>query len=244
MKFCKIFKKLKVGDIMPKDHKGHRERLRKKFAKNGADGLEQHELIELFLFYAFAQRNTNDIAHDLIDTFGSISSVFDASLEDLINVEWIGYNSAILLKLIPEVSRIYLLDKNDNRDKIMDTDSIRKMAINNFVGRTEEQLMLILLDIKMKLLFSGMISKGNSNFVDAYIQKIIKLASDYGASKAVLVHNHPSGIALPSSNDITTTIAIRQVLKIVNVSLLDHIIVADDDCVSMADTDLDGTIFR
>lgn len=229
---------LKGGDIMPKDHNGHRNRLRSKFAKHGADGLEQHELIELFLYYAFAQRNTNDIAHDLIDTFGSISSVFDAPLDDLTNIKWIGYNSAILLKLIPEISRIYLMDKHNNRSKIMDMESIRKLAINNFIGRSDEHLLLILLDIKMKLLFSGLISQGNSNSVDAYTQKIIKLSSDYGASNAVLAHNHPSGIALPSGNDLKTTQAVKDVLKIVNVKLLDHIIVADDDCVSIGETEL------
>ncbi len=229
---------------MPKDHNGHRNRLRNKFIKYGADGLEQHELIELFLFYVFSQRNTNDIAHDLIGTFGSISSVFDAPLEDLINIKWIGYNSAILLKLIPEISRIYLLDKHNNRNKIMDMDSIRKMAINNFIGRSEEKIMLILLDIKMKLLFSGIIGNGNVNFVDVYIQKIIKLASDYGASKAVLVHNHPSGIALPSRNDLKTTAALKDVLRIVNVKLLDHIIVADNDCVAISETELGKDIFK
>lgn len=223
---------------MPNNHSGHRNRLRKKFIMHGADGLEQHELIELFLFYAFAQRNTNDIAHALIDKFGSISSVFDASLDDLMSIKWVGYNSAILLKLIPEISRIYMVDKHDNRAKIMDTESIRKIAIDNFIGRTEEHMMLILLDIKMKLLFSGIINNGNSNSVDAYAQKIIKLASDYGASKAVLVHNHPSGIALPSRNDLKTTHAIKEILRVVNVKLLDHIIVADNDYVAMSETEL------
>ena len=219
-------------------HNGHRDRLRNKFIKNGLDGFEQHEIIELFLFYAFSQRNTNDIAHDLINTFGSISSVFDASLDDLINIEWVGYNSAILLKLIPEVTRIYLLDKHDNRSKIMDIESIKQTVINNFIGRTEEHVMLILFDVKMKMLFSGIIGKGNVNVADAYIQRILKLSSDYGASKAIIAHNHPSGLATPSSSDFYTTASIKSLLQMLNIRLLDHIIVADNDCISLAETDI------
>ena len=88
----------------------HRERVRKRFLREGLEHFEQHNQLELLLFYAIPQRDTNGIAHDLIQRFGSISRVMDASVEELMTVDGIGERAAVLLKLVPALARSYTLD--------------------------------------------------------------------------------------------------------------------------------------
>mgnify|MGYP002351638105 CR=1 FL=1 len=214
-------------------HEGHRDRLRNKLIKYGADSLEKHEILELLLYYAVPRRNTNDIAHRLIDAFGSISGIMDAPMSSLVDVDGIGEKSAVLLKLIPVLTRLYTEDKYQNKDKIMNEEKIHDIIEHKFIGRENENIALMLMDSKMKLLFFGIVNEGNANSVDMYISKIISLTIKYSAVYAVIAHNHPSGIALPSTDDIATTRELSTALKLVSVRLLDHIIVADDDSISL-----------
>ncbi len=219
-------------------HKGHRVRLKKKFLKNGADSFEKHELIELLLFYGIPQKNTNELAHTLIKTFGSIQGIFDAPMNRLLEVDGVGESTAILIKLISKLCRIYMEKNINTSHKNLTKEEIGEIILHKFIGRIKEHVLIALFDAKRNIVFCEIISQGSFGSAGFYIRDIIELSLKYNATKAIIAHNHPSGIALPSQEDIETTITLKNALNLVGVRLVDHIIVADDDYVSIADSDL------
>lgn len=224
-------------------HEGHRERMKEKFLAAGLDGFQPHEVLELLLFYAIPRKDTNEIAHCLIDTFGSLSAVFDAPFDLLKKVEGVGDNTALFIKLFPQLCRRYLEDKHDNKDKIISMDLAGQIMLRKFVGRDQEAVILLLLDAKGRQLYCGVVNEGTVNAADIYVRKVVELALMYHASLALISHNHPSGVALPSSSDLEATVCLRDALKLVGVRLLDHIIVADNDYVSLAESGLGEKLF-
>ncbi|MEE0858422.1 MAG: JAB domain-containing protein [Acutalibacteraceae bacterium] len=216
-------------------HSGHRDRLRKRFLDNGFDGMENHEVLELMLYYGIPRKDTNPIAHKLLDSFGSISAVFDAPIDKLKEVG-ISEKCAIYIKLIPQICRMYMEDKHNNKDKIIDIENIGDSIKHKFVGRDYEAVVLMLLDSKFKEVFCGVVSKGSVSACEIYIRKIIELAVMYNSKFAVIAHNHPSGLALPSNDDINTTKRVYKSLRLIDVALIDHIIVADNDYVSLKES--------
>ena len=224
-------------------HDGHRDRMRQKFITDGLDSFNPHEVLELLLFYAIPRRNTNDIAHRLMDTFGSLSAVFDASKESLCRVEGVGESAATLIKMIPQLSRRYMDDKYNTPATLMNSESVGDMLLKKYIGRNFETVYLVLADSKRKLLFCGIVSEGSVNASEIYVRKIVEYAIRYSASYAILAHNHPSGVALPSRDDLTTTAQVRDALALINVQLIDHLIIADNDYVSLAQSGIGDTLF-
>ena len=216
------------------DHSGHRSRMKKKLLENGLDVFEPHEVLEILLYYAIPQRNTNDIAKTLIDRFGSLSSVLDASMEALRSAG-LSEHQALYLKLIPAVCRRYISDKHDNPDKVFDFSKASEYIIDRFIGfENEENVLLVLIDAKGKVVYSGIIEKGDIGSANISMRNIVSLALNYSAVYALIAHNHPSGLALPSREDILVTRELIKALNLVNVKLMDHFVVADHDCISMA----------
>lgn len=223
-------------------HKGHRQRIKELFLKEGLDNFNHHQALELLLFYALPQRDTNPLAHSLIDEFGSISGVFDAPLSRL-RTFGLSENTITLIKLIPELSRIYNMDRADDKSKHVDTSKLCEYFRPKFIGRTTEVMYLLLMDKKCKELYCGIISKGSINTTDVPILKILENAVTYNASYVVLAHNHPLGVALPSKDDIQTTRVVSAALKLLGRKLLDHIIVSDDDEISFSQSIYGDGIF-
>ena len=215
------------------EHKGHRERLKARFLETGFLGFSQHEVLELLLFYAIPRVDTNPIAHRLIEKFGSLSGVFEASLPSLKEVEGIGDSAACLLKMIPYIARLYEEDKNSVGLILTEPETIARFIIPKFIGKTNEHILVICLDQKGKLLASKFLSEGSIDKVNVNIREIAKFALEVQASNIILAHNHTQGLALPSNADIVATEALIKALKPLSVTVFDHYIVARDDCVSM-----------
>ena len=214
-------------------HGGHRQRMREKYLEHGIESFKEHEALELFLFYGVPYKNTNPLAHKLIEDFGSLSAVFDAP-PSLLREYGLSDHLITHIKLMPDMARLYMIDKSDNPSKVVDMGNLCKFFQPLFFGKTEEVMRLLLLDKKGKSIYSGIISKGSVNSTDVSIRKICELALYYNAKYAAISHNHPSGLAKPSANDIDCTNKVFIALQLISVRLLDHIIVADDDAVSMA----------
>lgn len=229
---------------MPEDnvHKGHRQRMKKKFLLNGMDAFEEHEALEMLLYYAVPRCDTNPLAHRLLDRFGSLSAIFDATV-DMLTDAGLSESTAALIKLIPEFSRLYLEDKHNNKNKIVDFDNLPDYFVNKFIGRVEETTMLLLADAKGKEIFCGVIAKGSINSTDVPIRKVVDLSLRYNAKTAVIAHNHPSGVAIPSMGDLDTTKNLYDALSHINVLLADHIIVADGESISLAQSQMGEGIF-
>lgn len=213
-------------------HKGHRDRMRKRFLLNDFDGFETHEALELLLYYAVPRKDTNQLAHNLLERFGSLSAVLDAPLNALTEAG-LTQNAAVLLKLVPSLGRLYTDDRNYNKKKVINQERLGYLMLDKFMGRVNEVVILMLLDAKFKEIFCGVVSKGSMSACQLYIRKIVQLAVTNNAKYAVLAHNHPSGVAIPSEDDVFSTQEIYDALSIVGVTLVDHYVVADHDFVSM-----------
>ena len=218
-------------------HDGHRKSVKKKFIENGLDVFKPHEALELYLFYAIPRKDTNPLAHKLLDRFVTIAGVCDAPIDELMNEFGLTENTAVLLKLLPQMSRLYSESKLSD-ENIIDLETIGDIMKNKFIGRTEEAVVLLLGDAKGKIIFSDVIAKGSINSSDIPIRKIVDLSIRHNAKLAFIAHNHPSGNALPSRNDIETTMVIKNTLSSVGVELYDHFIVTDDDYVSLRESNL------
>lgn len=220
-------------------HEGHRQRLLRRFIEEGLDKFEPHNKLELLLFYAIPRRDTNEIAHRLLDTFGSFSAVLDAPIEELEKVPGIGTSAAAYLKLLGQTAQAYYTDQQ--KDICLDTTKkAGEYLLPRFIGRTQEAVCLVCLDQKCRVLNASMIHEGSVHAAEVNVRKIISTALKFNATGVILAHNHPGGIALPSPEDLATTRRIEQALEVVGIHLMDHIIIAERDFVSLADSGVVG----
>lgn len=216
-------------------HEGHRERMRNKYVNKGIEVFEQHEILEMLLFYAIPRKNTNDIAHRLLEACGSLSAVFDAPI-DILMQQGLSYNAAVLLHMIPDLSRAYQSDKFDNEEKIITDENIGKKMVHLFAGKNEECVYAFFLDAKGKEKYSGIISKGDASSAPLFSKDIVSIAARCKAVTVIIAHNHPSGVAFPSKADLEATADIADALDTIGIHLADHIIVADRDYISLSST--------
>lgn len=217
-------------------HDGHRDRVREKFLEDGLDGFLDHQILELLLFYAIPRKDTNETAHNLLNTFGSFSAVFDAPLDSITDCG-LTKNAAVLIKMIPQICQKYIDDRYLNKNKLVDENTAAERLLCKFIGRDSEYVAVLLVDAKGKELYCDIINKGSVSTSEVYVRKIIKLALKFHATSAILSHNHPSGLAFPSDNDIRTTTIVKKALSAVGVKLIDHIIIADMDYYSLVNSD-------
>ncbi len=216
-------------------HDGHRERMKRRFSEHGLDNFDDHTVLELILFFALPRGDTNTLSHLLLENFGSLSAVFDAPTEELLKIPGVGSNTACLIKLVPQLSRRYLMSRT-NPDDILD--SSRKAGeylVPRFYAESDEVVYMICLDAKCKVLNCRRLFRGGVNSACVSIRKIVENALLFNSTGVIIAHNHTSGIAVPSGEDEDTTRKISAALKAVDIVLQDHIVVADDDFVSLAD---------
>ncbi|MCH3971999.1 MAG: DNA repair protein RadC [Oscillospiraceae bacterium] len=214
-------------------HSGHRERLRNRCRREGLDGFAEHEVLELLLYYAIPYQDTNPLAHRLLERFGSLAGVLDAPEEDLMTVKGIGENAAFLLKLLPDIYRRYQLSLQKNVHSIAGEEDAAKYLCNWFLGKKHEFVLLMLLNSRHRILFCDAINEGSATTANIYIRKIVQTSVKYEAVFAFLAHNHPSGELLPSVQDLQATKLIQQALASVDVHLVDHFIISQNDYLSL-----------
>lgn len=220
-------------------HKGHRDRVRKRFLEEGLENFEQHQVLELLLFHCVAQKDTNPIAHNLIERFGSFSGVMDAPVEELQKVDGVGEKTAAFLSMIMQMWQYYYVDKSMQTPTILSTiKECGEYLVPLFSGLSLETVYLLCLDAKCKLLRCERVGEGSVNSAAVPIRRIVEIALASNASTVVLAHNHPSGLAIPSGDDISTTRRVAAALDAVEVGLVDHIVVADNEFVSLAESGL------
>ena len=217
-------------------HRGHRERLRQTFLDHGLDALPDVNVLDLLLFYAIPQQDTNPIAHRLVEEFGSLAGVFDASPEELQHRGGLTKNAAALLKLTVETARRVQICRA-SMDRVLDTTrKCGEYLAPYFFGASEEMVYALALDAKCKVLGCSRLFTGTVNSAGLSTRSVVEFALRMKATSVVLAHNHPSGIAVPSQEDVRTTRSVAAALDTVDVLLADHIVVADGDFVSMAES--------
>lgn len=217
------------------DFSGHRERLRQHYLDHGMDALRDYEVLELLLFYAIPRKDTQPIARELLAHFGSLSAVLDASPNELRAIDGIGESAAFLMQMIPHLSRRYQLSRSAMGVVLNSTKATGKFVVPYFHGETEEVVYLLCLDSKQKLISCRQIQRGSVNVVQLPIRKVIETALNANAVSVILAHNHPGGMALPSTEDYRATDLLMEALAPLQIPLLDHVIVAEGDYVSLRD---------
>lgn len=213
-------------------HAGHRQRLKENFRKSGLDSFQAHNILELLLFYAVPRQDTNLLAHELIEKFGSVSGVLNAPYDELIKIKGLGENGATLFRLIPELLSLYTIEENST--KTMDNaNTVCNYFHGCYIGVKTEQLRVCCLDDKLNVISNTIIEDGGVNAVSINVRKIVEATFRSNASLIILAHNHPNGEALPSDADIKVTRQLHGILESVGIKLLDHIIVGKKNAISM-----------
>lgn len=216
-------------------HDGHRQRLKEEFLAR-PDSFPDHKVLELLLFYANPRRDTNPMAHALMERFGSLSGVLDALPAELKKVPGVGDHTVALLKAAKELSARYLTGRSSLDEIIRTTEDAKVRLQSYFFGARNERVCLLCMDGKGKCLGIRVVGEGSVNAAEVTSRNVVEAALSLNASRAILAHNHVSGLALPSAEDKATTQRLRDVLRTVGVVLEDHMIFADDDMVSLRDS--------
>ena len=222
-----------------KIHSGHRKRMKDKFRKNlNFDNFAEHEILEMLLYYCYPQRNTNPMAHELINKFGSLSNVLNASIEDLKNSGIIGENPALTLKIFNALNVYLYTKKSDNSVDFCDIPKLKSFVSDTFYGLNHEQFKIYFTDNSYKVKSYADISTGTSNSVELNLREITKAVLNSGSSYFFVAHNHPDTPSTPSDEDIFLTRKIITHLRNMDIHLLDHFVVGTDGVTSMRQSGL------
>ncbi len=217
-------------------HDNHRKRVYNRFLNEGLAGFEEHAALEFLLFLVKVRGDTNPLAHKLINRFGSLAQVLDASLEELLEVEGIGKASAVAIKFIPEMCSYYLENKIKKKKMLNSLDLVADFFLPKFFAKTQELFYFVAVDDSRRLLRCVLVSEGTGNFTAVSISKIVAGATRCQATGVILAHNHPRSTTLPSSSDLACTRNIYNALKTVNIELIDHLIFSNDEYLSFTQT--------
>ncbi len=223
-------------------HTGHRARAKEEFLARGLSGMADHKVLELLLFYAIPQGDVNPLAHRLVEHFGSLSGVLNAPYEELVKVKGVGVNTATLIRLLPEIAARYLAQSSEVGDELITFWQFHELLMPLFLGARNEMVYLVCMDGKGKLLACRKLGEGILDSVTITGRKVMTEALACNAAKVALAHNHVSGIAMYSAADVTATHELARLLAQVNIELVDHFVIANDEMVSMRDSGVLGSL--
>ena len=213
-------------------HKNHRQRMKDRYAEFGLDNFREHEVLEMLLYYCIPRKDTNEIAHKLIARFGSVAKTLEAPITELEKVEGMGPNSAQFLKMIYDLDGYRV--KHTPKAKILsNTEEFAQYIRPYFKDSKVEKVMLLCMDGKGQVLSCREVAEGTINATAVSVRKIIEVAIAESATVVVLAHNHPSGLAFPSDEDVATTLYVENALSTIEVALVDHLIFDEEEAVSL-----------
>jgi DNA repair protein RadC len=204
---------------------GHRQRLRDRYLGGGADAMPDYELIELLLFAAVPRRDVKPIAKRLIDRFGSLAKAVNADMGELKSLTGLSETSLITLKIVKDAA-LRMAKQQAMTEPLLNTwDRLLDYVTAAMAHEKTEQLRLIFLNKRSRLIAEEVQQRGTIDHTPAYPREVVQRALELGASALVLAHNHPSGDPTPSRADIEMTKTIKRALSGVNIALHDHLIV-------------------
>lgn len=221
-------------------HEGHRQRLLQRYLDGGLEGFEEHEVLELLLFYALPRVDTNPIAHLLTERFGSLAGVLEADPQELQQVEGVGPKAAAFLSMLPGLLRAYEKSRLGARPVICSIRDACNYARTLLFGKPYEQFYMVWLGTQGRVIHCERLSEGSIHESPVYVNKVAAAALRHRAAKGFIAHNHPGGVAKPSRADIETTQAVLRALSLLSIDLIDHIIVSDDSTFSFQADSLMG----
>ena len=211
---------------------GHRKRVKEKYSEKGEGAFYDYQLLEMLLFYSIPRRDTKEIAKRLLDKFGSMDNLLNADIKQIITVKDVGEETAILIKLVADISKRAL----DGREKQVAVKSV-KQAGEYFQRLLEnepkEKFAVLLFDNGNRVQFGGIIDGGTVGAMDMSMNNLAQLILVHQATGLIIAHNHPKGIAKASGADVSATLTIRDFVRRLGVKLIDHIIIGSNGIYSM-----------
>lgn len=221
-------------------HEGHRERLRKQFMEQDGEGFHEHQLLELLLTYAIRQKDMNLLAHRLLERYGSLSNLLRADVFELMREEGIGEHTAVLLSLVGKLGPRAVYAPAEGQRILTSGDAIP--LCRSLVGQSKrEELWVISLNHSHRVIHADRISSGTPTETPMYARLVVECALRHGATGVLLCHNHPTGNAKPSSQDLEATGKVVRALEPLGITLYDHIIIAGKSAFSLwSDKHLSG----
>lgn len=207
-------------------HEGHRRRMKQRFQEEGLDSFADHQILEMLLFFTVPRRDTNQTAHLLLAAFGSLAGVLEAEAHDLAKVDGVGESTALLLTLLPHLTRRYLQDRWGERPILDSTTRAGNYVVDLLSGRTYEVFYVICLDSQCGVINAVLLFQGTINQAPVYPRMVVETALRHKAHSVILAHNHPGGSANPSNQDVEVTKNLRRALNGVQIEVHDHVISA------------------
>ena len=211
-----------------------KDRLTRSFLTRDPDALPDVQLLELLL--RFSVEDAAGLAARIMEQYPSIAALIEADPDRLAEIEGMNEESVLLLRLVPELHRRYFLSRSKGESRLLCSTDFGHYLLPYFYGARDEMIYLLLLDAGGKVLNCRKLGHGSVNSANVPTRRLVQEALTANATGLVLAHNHPSGIALPSKEDIEITLRLRDALSALEIVLLDHVIIADDDFVSMRES--------
>jgi DNA repair protein RadC len=185
-------------------------------------------VLELLLIYAIPQQDVKPLAKSLLRGFGSLKGVMDAETSDLQKTPGIGEHTAVLVKLIKELSALYLKQKAKEKPQIACTSELLDFCRTAMGGKKDEEFCVIYLDAQNQIIDFETVQKGVANQAVVYPRQVLERALRQKASALILAHNHPSGHVRPSDADIRLTKTIQDAARMLDILVHDHIIIGEN----------------
>lgn len=209
-------------------HQGHRQRLKDKVRKFGLSALNDHEKLELLLTYSIPYKDTNELAHYLLNNYGSFKRVLNAPKEDLLTHKGVGEETALFLTTFKEFVEFYNQDKSESMSFNTISNCVEYFRNNISITRVESSY-LIFIDNKNKFLKKVDFGEGETYSTKINRDELAQAIAITKAKRVILFHTHPNGSVNPSQEDVFATASIDTICRLLGVELVDHIIINADN---------------
>ncbi len=207
-------------------HDDHRKRLREQYAKNGMGSLTEERLLELILFTPIPRKDTYDISKRLLKRFGNIRGVLEANIEDLQEIEDVGFSTALYLKAIYDAAYNYILPHAASApSKFHNEQELKKFILDMFDDSVVEKIAVICLSRDYKLLYHGILQEGDVSSAAFHMRRLTEVAIKTNAAYVYIAHNHPHGTEMPSNEDLDATRRMASSLATNGIELCEHYVI-------------------
>lgn len=217
-------------------HRNHRQKVRERYYVSGFRGMPAHNVLEMLLFFGIPYKDTNPIAHELIEHFGSFSGVFEAKRTDLMKIKGMTENAACLITMMLPLYQKYTQDLIKKRPKFKTVEELVDFLRTLYIDNSVERVFVLCFDANNKMITYRMIGEGDISSSSFDMRKLASAVLETNAVSVLISHNHPHGISAPSHQDGIATAAVATLLHSLNVNFMNHIIVSDRSHFSMIDS--------
>lgn len=217
-------------------HKRHRANMRQVYYNSGLESLPDHTVLELLLYFGIPMKDTNELAHILLERFGSFSAVLQADMADLQSVPGMTENAACLLSMLLPVYRRYSDDLNGKKVVLDTPEAIYEFIRPKYYDSKNERFYAVFLDSSNRVIATRMICEGEISSAVADLRTLVSACLETKARSVILSHNHNSSVSAPSNEDVELTMNISAYLNAIGVTVTDHLIVSSNGYCSMAST--------